>query len=105
MLGWCIGAILTTIYAALRPDDGLRNLILLTAPLDFSNKQGLTFARWTDENYFDVDKVLGDLRQHARRDDRLRRQGAEAGGELHRQLPEALGQPGQSRRWSKPGTP
>jgi len=59
MLGWCIGAILTAIYAALRPDDGLRNLILLTAPLDFSDKQALTFARWTDERYFDVDKVLG----------------------------------------------
>jgi polyhydroxyalkanoate synthase len=58
MLGWCIGAILTTIYAALRPDDGLRNLMLLTAPLDFSNRQGLTFARWTDEKYFDVEKVL-----------------------------------------------
>ena len=58
LLGWCIGAILTTIFAALRGDDGLRNLILLTAPLDFSKKQGLTFARWTDERYFDVDKVL-----------------------------------------------
>jgi len=58
MLGWCIGAILTTIYAALRPDDGLRNLILLTAPLDFSNKESITFAKWTDERYFDVDKVL-----------------------------------------------
>jgi len=58
MLGWCIGAILSTIYAALRPDDGLRNLILLTAPLDFSDKKSLTFARWTDERYFNVDKVL-----------------------------------------------
>ena len=58
LLGWCIGAILTTIYAALRPDDGLRNLLLLTAPLDFSNRDRLTFARWTDEKYFDVDKVL-----------------------------------------------
>jgi polyhydroxyalkanoate synthase len=58
VLGWCIGAILTTIYAALRPDDGLRNLILLTAPLDFSNKEKLTFGRLTDERYFDVDKVL-----------------------------------------------
>jgi polyhydroxyalkanoate synthase len=58
LLGWCIGAILTTIYAALRGDEGLRNLILLTAPLDYSNKQSLTFARWTDERYFDVDKVL-----------------------------------------------
>ena len=45
MLGWCIGAILSTCYAALRPDDGLRNLILLTAPLDFGNKE-MTFARW-----------------------------------------------------------
>lgn len=58
LLGWCIGAILTTIYAALRPGDGLRNLLLLTAPLDFTNRDGLTFARWTDEKYFDVDRVL-----------------------------------------------
>lgn len=58
LLGWCIGAILTTIYAALRPDDGLRNLILLTAPLDFSHKEDITFARWVDERYFDLDKVL-----------------------------------------------
>jgi len=59
LLGWCIGAILTSIYSALRPDDGLRNLILLTAPLDFSNKQGMTFSKWVDERYFDIDKVLG----------------------------------------------
>ena len=58
MLGWCIGAILASVYAALRADDGLRNLILLTAPLDFSNKESITFARWVDERYFDVDKVL-----------------------------------------------
>ena len=58
MLGWCIGALLTTIYAAMRPEEGLRNLLLLTAPLDFSNRNGLTFARWTDEKYFNVDKVV-----------------------------------------------
>lgn len=58
MLGWCIGAIITTIYAALRPEDGLRNLLLLTAPLDFTNRDGLTFAKWTDERYFDLEKVL-----------------------------------------------
>ena len=58
MLGWCIGAILTTIYAAMRPDDGLRNLLLLTAPLDFSDRNQVTFARWTDERYFDVEKIL-----------------------------------------------
>jgi polyhydroxyalkanoate synthase len=58
MLGWCIGAILATAYSSLRPDDGLRNLMLLTAPLDFSDKKHLTFARWVDERYFDVEKVL-----------------------------------------------
>lgn len=58
LLGWCIGSILTTIYAALRPGDGLRNLISLTGPLDFSHKDAITFARWTDERYFDVEKVL-----------------------------------------------
>jgi len=58
MLGWCIGALLTTIYAAMKPGDGLRNLLLLTAPLDFSNRSNLTFARWTDERYFKVEKIL-----------------------------------------------
>jgi polyhydroxyalkanoate synthase subunit PhaC len=57
LLGWCIGAILTTIYAALRPEH-VRNLILLTAPLDYSQKDKITFSRWVDERYFDVDKVL-----------------------------------------------
>lgn len=58
MLGWCIGAILTTIYAAMRPEDGLRNLLLLTAPLDFTNRDELTFARWVDERYFNVDQLV-----------------------------------------------
>src|SRR6266702_4174504 len=58
LLGWCIGAILTTMYAALRPDDGLRNLLLLTAPLDFSDKNCGTFIKWINERYFDVDRVL-----------------------------------------------
>jgi len=58
LLGWCIGAILTTMYAAMRSEDGIRNLILLTAPLDFSNKETITFKRWLDERYFDVEKVL-----------------------------------------------
>ena len=53
MLGWCIGAILTTIYAALRPLTTFASVVL-----DFSNKEKLTFGRWTDEKYFDVDKTL-----------------------------------------------
>lgn len=58
LLGWCIGAILTTMYAALRPNDGLRNLILLTAPLDFSDKSCGSFVKWVDEQHFDIDRLL-----------------------------------------------
>src|SRR5260221_1864569 len=58
MLGWCIGAILTTIYAALRPDDGLKNLLLLTAPLDFTDKTAGGFVRWGKAQYFDPDKII-----------------------------------------------
>jgi len=58
MLGWCLGALIATMYAALRPNDGLKNLTLLTAPLDFTDREKLTFAQWTDERYFNVDKVL-----------------------------------------------
>jgi polyhydroxyalkanoate synthase len=58
LLGWCIGALISTMYAALRPDDGLSNLILLTAPLDFSNRQSRGFIRWVSEERFDVEKLL-----------------------------------------------
>jgi polyhydroxyalkanoate synthase len=61
MLGWCIGAILTTIYAALRPDDGLTNLLLLTAPLDFSDKTAGGFVRWVNDQSFDPDKLVDAL--------------------------------------------
>jgi polyhydroxyalkanoate synthase subunit PhaC len=58
MLGWCIGAILSTIYAALRPDDGLKNLLLLTAPLDFTDKAAGGFVRWVNDQGFDPDKII-----------------------------------------------
>jgi polyhydroxyalkanoate synthase subunit PhaC len=58
LLGWCIGALLSTLYASLRPDDGLKNLILLTAPLDFSNKEAIGFSQMADARYLDVDRML-----------------------------------------------
>jgi polyhydroxyalkanoate synthase len=45
-------------YAALRPDDGLKNLLLLTAPLDFSDKTAGGFSRWTNDPAFNHDKVV-----------------------------------------------
>ena len=58
LLGWCIGALITTMYAALRPNDGIRNLLLLTAPLDFSDKACSGFIRWVDEQHLDVERIL-----------------------------------------------
>jgi poly[(R)-3-hydroxyalkanoate] polymerase subunit PhaC len=58
ILGWCLGALIVTIYAALRPEEGLRNLILLTAPLDFSDKTAGGFARWVNDPAFDAEKIV-----------------------------------------------
>ena len=61
MLGWCLGALISTLYAALRPDDGLTNLILLTAPLDFTDKQAGGFVRWTNDEFFNADRIVDTL--------------------------------------------
>jgi polyhydroxyalkanoate synthase len=58
MLGWCLGALISTLYASLRPDDGLKNLILLTAPLDFTDKTAGGFSRWTSHKAFNPDKIV-----------------------------------------------
>jgi polyhydroxyalkanoate synthase len=58
MLGWCLGALISTLYASLRPDDGLKNLVLLTAPLDFSDKSAGGFSRWTTRPEFNPDQIV-----------------------------------------------
>ncbi|MCA9232884.1 MAG: alpha/beta fold hydrolase [Planctomycetales bacterium] len=58
LLGWCLGALITTLYASLRPDDGLRNLILLTAPLDFSDQETGGFSRWTSDPSFKPESIV-----------------------------------------------
>jgi polyhydroxyalkanoate synthase len=58
VLGWCLGALISTLYAALRPDDGLRSLVLLTAPLDFTDKTAGGFIRWTSHEAFNPDKII-----------------------------------------------
>jgi polyhydroxyalkanoate synthase len=58
MLGWCLGALISTLYACLRPDDGLVNLMLLTAPLDFTDKTAGGFSRWTSIPEFNPDRIV-----------------------------------------------
>src|SRR5262249_14131170 len=61
MLGWCLGALISTLYAALRPADGLRSLVLLTAPLDFTDKAAGGFTRWTSHQGFNADQIVATL--------------------------------------------
>lgn len=58
ILGWCLGALISTLYASLRPNDGLKNLVLLTAPLDFSDKTAGGFIRWTSDQAFSADRIV-----------------------------------------------
>jgi polyhydroxyalkanoate synthase len=58
MLGWCLGALISTLYASLRPDEGLKNLVLLTAPLDFTDKTAGGFIRWTSDRAFNPDRIV-----------------------------------------------
>jgi len=56
LLGYCMGGTMSAIYAALRPEK-IKNLILLTAPVDWSHKENL-LSIWSDEKLFDVDKMI-----------------------------------------------
>lgn len=56
LLGYCMGGSMSAMYTALHQDK-IKNLILMAAPVDWSNKNFL-LAKWTDENVFDVDKLI-----------------------------------------------
>ncbi|KQL35330.1 poly(R)-hydroxyalkanoic acid synthase [Psychrobacillus sp. FJAT-21963] len=59
LLGYCMGGTMTTIFAALHPELPIRNIVLLTSPIDFSDA-GL-YTNWLDERYFNVDKLVDTL--------------------------------------------
>jgi polyhydroxyalkanoate synthase len=61
MLGYCLGATLTATYAAYYSMMPIRNIILLTAPLDFSQQPEGSMAVWLAEGRIDVDKLVGTL--------------------------------------------
>jgi polyhydroxyalkanoate synthase len=57
MLGYCVGATLAAVYAALYSEMPLRNLILLTAPIDFSYQPEGSMAVWLEEGRLDLDSI------------------------------------------------
>ncbi len=59
IIGYCMGGILSLIYAGLHPDGPLTNLACFTTPIDFE-QMGL-FRAWTDRRHFDVDSLVDTL--------------------------------------------
>lgn len=59
MLGYCLGGTVGVLYLATQPDAPVANLACLTTPVNFKG-MGL-FTQWTDERYFDVDRIVDSL--------------------------------------------
>jgi polyhydroxyalkanoate synthase len=57
--GYCMGGILSLIYASLHVDGLLRNLVCFTTPFDFTQFGAWTL--WSDPRYFDVDLIVDTL--------------------------------------------
>ena len=59
IVGYCMGGVLSCIYAATHPDGPLKNLACLTTPIDW-HQMGLIRV-WQDPRYFDVDRMVDTL--------------------------------------------
>lgn len=57
LLGWCQGALISSMLAATKP-EGLNNLILLTAPLDFSDPNCGGFATMANDQSFNPERIV-----------------------------------------------
>lgn len=55
MLGYCIGGTLAALFAAMYPDSPVKNLILFTAPIDFSDSGD--FGVWTQKGLFPIEQI------------------------------------------------
>jgi polyhydroxyalkanoate synthase len=59
LLGYCAGGMLSCIYGAVHPTDGMKNLVAFTTPIDF--QQMALFANWSDRRFFDVEALVDRL--------------------------------------------
>ncbi|MBV9916426.1 MAG: alpha/beta fold hydrolase [Solirubrobacterales bacterium] len=54
LLGWCIGGTLCVLYGGLHEETPVRNMVLLTTPVD---TRGSLYGNWVGRDSFDVDFV------------------------------------------------
>ncbi len=57
LLGYCMGGTMAAMYTALFPGKPLRNLILMTAPIDFTAENTGLYGLWTNEKYLNPDHM------------------------------------------------
>jgi len=58
ILGFCMGGTMSAMYASLFPGKPLRNLILLTTPIDFTPETMGLYGLWTSDKYFNPDLLV-----------------------------------------------
>ena len=59
VLGYCMGGILSALHAAVRPEDGVKNLVCFATPINFKGMK--LFRNWADRRHFDVDRLVDTL--------------------------------------------
>ena len=59
LVGYCMGGVLSVLWSGLNHSSGPKNLALFTTPVDF--KAMTLFRSWSDERYFDVDRLVDTL--------------------------------------------
>ena len=59
LIGYCMGGVLSTIYAALHVDGPMKNLVCFTTPIDW--KKMTLFQAMSDPSHFDVDRLVDAL--------------------------------------------
>ncbi|MCA1738666.1 MAG: class III poly(R)-hydroxyalkanoic acid synthase subunit PhaC [Actinobacteria bacterium] len=58
LFGYCIGGTMAAMYAALFSGGPLKNLVLLTAPIDFAPEKTGMLGIWTDDKHLDPDLLV-----------------------------------------------
>ena len=59
LVGYCMGGVLSVLWAGLNHAAGPKNLAVFTTPADFH--QMTLFQAWSDKRYFDVDRLVDTL--------------------------------------------
>ncbi len=59
LVGYCMGGVLSVMWSGANHSDGPKNLATFTTPVDF--KQMKLFQAWSDQRYFDVDRLVDTL--------------------------------------------